>query len=210
MRGNMLVLIQLGGIILFNAIPLAGVLWWDWHVFEVILLYWFENVAIGVAHFVRMRIAERNSPPPRRESQANFFAMHYGMFTFVHGIFVIAIFGAALNGLSDYRGGLEMPLLALVFWQFVSLAADYVLTDGFKGQKSEDMLFQPYPRVIALHITIIAAGWFIAEMGSPVWAVALLVTLKTIGDIGFQMFQFRGDPSNVIVSLRKTRDGGQQ
>jgi hypothetical protein len=46
-------------------------------------------------------------------------------------------------------------------------------------------------------------------MGNPVWAVALLVTLKTIGDLGFQMFQFRGDPGNVIVSLRKTRDDGQ-
>jgi hypothetical protein len=206
----MLAYIQLIGIVLFNAIPLAGVLWFDWHVFEVILLYWFENVAIGVAHFVRMRIAERASPPPGGTSQANFFAMHYGMFTFVHGIFVIAIFGVVMLGLSDYRGGLGMPLLALVFWQFVSLASDYALTDGFKGQKSEDMLFQPYPRVLALHVTIIAGGWFIAEMGNPVWAVALLVTLKTIGDLGFQMFQFQGVPGNVVVSLRKTRDDRQQ
>jgi hypothetical protein len=72
------------------------------------------------------------------------------------------------------------------------------------------MLFQPYPRVLALHVTIIAGGWFIAEMGNPVWAVALLVTLKTIGDVGFQMFQSRGNPGNVVVSLRKTRDEGQQ
>jgi hypothetical protein len=206
----MLAYIQLIGILLFNAIPLAGVLWFDWHVFEVILLYWFENVAIGVAHFVRMRIAERANPPPGGMSQANFFAMHYGMFTFIHGIFVIAIFGVVMEGLSDYRAGLGMPLLALIFWQFVSLAADYALTDGFKGQKSEDMLFQPYPRVLALHVTIIAGGWFIAEMGNPVWAVALLVTLKTIGDVGFQMFQSRGNPGNVVVSLRKTRDEGQQ
>lgn len=202
----MLAFIQLAGIVLFNAIPLAGVLLFDWHVFEVMLLYWFENVAIGVAHFVRMRIAERASPPPGGMSQANFFAMHYGMFTFIHGIFVIAIFGVVMNGLSDYRGGLETPLLALIFWQLVSLAADYVLTDGFKGQKPEDMLFQPYPRVLALHITIIVAAWAIAEMGGPVWSVALLVTLKTIGDVGFQVFQFRGDPGNVAVSLRKNRD----
>jgi hypothetical protein len=202
--------IQLIGIVLFNAIPLAGVLWFDWHVFEVILLYWFENVAIGVAHFVRMRIAERASPPPGGMSQANFFAMHYGMFTFVHGIFVIAIFGVVMNGLSDYRGGLGMPLLALILWQFVSLGADYALTDGFKGQKSEDMLFQPYPRVIALHITIIVAAWAIAEMGGPVWAVALLVALKTIGDVLFQISQSRGDPGNVVASLRKKRGNGPQ
>jgi hypothetical protein len=64
-------------------------------------------------------------------------------------------------------------------------------------------MFQPYPRMIALHITIIAAGWLIGEAGSPVWTLVILVVLKTVGDVLFQIFQFKGDPGNAIVSLRK-------
>lgn len=199
----MFVFAQLIGILAVNLIPLAGVLWFGWSVFEVIFLYWFENVAIGVTHFLKMRLAAQTNPTPEGKSTANFFAMHYGIFTFVHGIFVIALFGVAMNGLSNYAGGLEGPVAALIFWQFASLALDYLVTEKFKGQKADDLLFQPYPRMLALHVTIIAAGWLISEFGAPIWTLVILVVLKTAGDYGFYFFQFRGGPSNVIVALRK-------
>ena len=206
----MLALAQLIGIVVVNLIPLAGVLWFGWSIFEVIFLYWFENVAIWASHFLKMKFAERMSLPDATGSQANFFALHYGIFTFVHGIFVIALFGVVLGGFSNYRGGIAVPLFALFAWQFASIGIEYLASDGFKGMKSEDMLFQPYPRMLALHVTIIAAGWFVGEAGSPIWALVILVALKTVGDVGFQIFQFKGDPGNVVVSLRKNKPSPPQ
>jgi hypothetical protein len=41
-------------LILANLIPLAGVLFWDWSVFEVVVLYWLENVIIGGINILKM------------------------------------------------------------------------------------------------------------------------------------------------------------
>lgn len=37
-----------------NLIPLIGVLFWDWSTFEVVALYWLENVIIGAINVLKM------------------------------------------------------------------------------------------------------------------------------------------------------------
>ena len=37
-----------------NLIPLFGVLVWDWSTFEVVILYWLENVIIGAINILKM------------------------------------------------------------------------------------------------------------------------------------------------------------
>ena len=202
----MLVPIQLIGILAVNLVPVGGVLWFGWSVFEVIFLYWFENVAIAITHYLKMRMCARTTNDAEGLSTANFFLMHYGIFTVVHGVFVISLFGIVANGFATYRGGLPVPIFLIMAWQFISLFIDAALSSRFKDQKAGDMLFQPYPRMLALHITIIAAGWFIAEAGSPIWALVLLVLLKTLIDVGLFVVSFSGKPDNIVVSLRKITD----
>ena len=44
-----------------NLLPLIGVLAWGWQVFDVVVLYWFENVVIGVINILKMLVC---SPDP--------------------------------------------------------------------------------------------------------------------------------------------------
>jgi hypothetical protein len=37
-----------------NAVPIAGVLLWGWSIFEVVFLYWLENVIVGAINVLRM------------------------------------------------------------------------------------------------------------------------------------------------------------
>jgi hypothetical protein len=41
-------------LVLANLAPLAGVLVWQWSVSSIVILYWFENVVIGVINVLRM------------------------------------------------------------------------------------------------------------------------------------------------------------
>ncbi len=41
-------------LILANLVPLAGVLFWDWGIFNVVVLYWLENVIIGGINILKM------------------------------------------------------------------------------------------------------------------------------------------------------------
>ncbi|MCB1231964.1 MAG: hypothetical protein KDN19_16970 [Verrucomicrobiae bacterium] len=48
-------------LILANLIPLVGAVAWGWKVFDIVVLYWFENVVIGVINLLKMLIC---SPDP--------------------------------------------------------------------------------------------------------------------------------------------------
>jgi hypothetical protein len=201
-------LIQFLGTLLVNAIPLAGVIWFGWSVFEVLFLYWFENVAIGVTHTVRLLISTRTNAAADGKSTASFFAMHYGMFTFVHGIFVVTFFGIVGRGFMELEPGFAGPVLAMVGWQIAFLFIDTLRTEGFKGRLPNDMMFEPYPRVFALHMTVLAGGWLIGELGTPVWALVILVAVKTLFDLGLAVMSATGasNPSQVWSALRTRRD----
>ncbi len=110
-------------LILANLIPVIGVFLFDWDVLSILLLYWAENVVIGVLNVARMRACETgdilqellagaNRPIPDEIRQQlpqipgkalkfvliPFFIMHYGMFCFGHLTAVIGIFGNARLG----------------------------------------------------------------------------------------------------------------
>lgn len=100
-----------------NLIPVAGVLLWGWSVFEIVALYWFENVVIGAVNILKMATAagdtngSQHSPempdylraPGIAKHGAKlflipFFSFHYGMFCLVHGIFVFTLLGGKGGG----------------------------------------------------------------------------------------------------------------
>ena len=204
----MFVFVQILGTLAINAIPLAGVVWLGWSVFEVLLLYWFENVAIGVAHAARLGIATRTNKVADGWSTTAFFAMHYGIFTLVHGVFVLVYFGIVSGGLTTGSGGLFYPVAAIFAWQAVQLGFATVGTERYKGRSPSEMMFEPYPRVFALHIAVILGGFLIGEMGAPVWALAALVVVKTLSDlfIGLVFAPGGRTGTEVLASLRKSRD----
>lgn len=204
-------LVPLLGILAVNLIPLAGVIWFGWSVFEVLLLYWIENVAIGVMHAARMAISTRTNEVENGLSTTMFFCLHYGMFTLVHGVFVITLFGVVGGGIKELSGGLLGPSLAIFAWQVVSLCLDAARTEYFKGRRPDDLLFEPYPRVLALHLTVIAGGWFVSELGQPIWALVILVGVKMLCDLGIaavsSMFSGSGESVGATMrALRKPRD----
>jgi len=196
------------GTLVVNAIPLAGVVWFGWNVFEVLILYWFENVAIGFTHAARLAISTRTNAVATGWATTTFFMLHYGIFTLVHGVFVIVFFGVIGGGLADIGGGFVGPVLAIIGWQIAFLFIDSLRTEGFKGRTPDDMMFEPYPRVFALHLTVLAGGWLIGEIGSPVWALVILVGVKTMFDLGVAWLSSgrTGNVGNVLAALRKQRD----
>ena len=127
-------------LILANLIPIAGVLWLDWEVVDILLLYWTESVIIGAINVLRMISSECNNLlagllPAAREQlmtaaleKSNiqlpmkaiksfvipFFVLHYGMFCFGHLTFVVSLFAN-----SSTSGGITSAIPALSdssFW----------------------------------------------------------------------------------------------
>jgi len=172
-----------------NVVPLVGVLAFHWTVFSILLLYWFENVVVGAFNILRMLFAQPSSVGTNAGKLflIPFFTVHYGMFTMVHGLFVITLFGpkgpfspSPAAFLAAIRGaGIWPAALAIAASHAFSFLHNYLASGEFKRTSPQQLMMQPYARVVVLHITILAGGFAAKAAGAPVFALLVLIVLKT-------------------------------
>jgi len=192
-------------VLAINLVPVAGVLWFGWSPLVLLLLYWAENVFVGVFNTLRLRAYEAHGaglPGPFRLS--NFFVMHYGMFTLVHGIFAVVVgtlFAAPVEG-GEVLGAGARAGSGFEPWSFlVALASIGLLhlTDflrwrankGWEQGSADAQMFAPYGRIIVLHITIIGGAVVLAATQAPASYIALLAVLKTFIEAGWSLMSDR-------------------
>ncbi|HEV2749154.1 MAG TPA: DUF6498-containing protein [Gemmatimonadales bacterium] len=74
-----------------NLVPLVGVLFFGWSVYATLLLFWVENVIVGVFNILRMVAATPDNQLAwaAKVFMIPFFTFHYGMCVMVHGLFVL-------------------------------------------------------------------------------------------------------------------------
>lgn len=183
-RGSGLVLLAA------NLLPLYGVLVWDWPVYHLMALYWAENVAAGIFTLLRMVVANPLAGIP----MGLFFCVHYGMFCYVHGVFVVALFGPqGVQAMDPWPllGALASPelllatllLLASHGWSFVAHALGAARGVGAGPGDVRTIMMRPYGRMVVLHVTILAGGFLSAAAGAPEPALVLLIVFKIVADL---------------------------
>ena len=113
-------------LLIANAIPIVGVLFFGWSLITILVLYWLENGIVGFWNIPRIALAQgsvlpRSSeePEPGRRVVASaalerlqlvpraglsiFFIAHYGIFWLGHGIFVFTL--PMFGGIGSGSGG---------------------------------------------------------------------------------------------------------
>ena len=105
-------------LVIANAIPLIGVLFFGWSLLTILVIYWVENAIVGLWNVPKIILArgsmipsgEGEAPASRVETLvgtampstgraviALFFVIHYGGFWLGHGVFVLAGLPAFVN-----------------------------------------------------------------------------------------------------------------
>lgn len=205
-------------LVLVNLLPLGGVLALDWQVFDVLLLYWSENVVIGVVNVLRMAMCQPGIGLGRLAMAAQgmtdtqratlsqfgaairwflipFFILHYGMFCSGHLMAVVSLFGGDVATASVQSLFFGMPLhemwlsplwigiAAIAVSHLYSFAANYIGTGEYRRTNLMQLMQRPYGRIIALHITVIAGGALVTWLNGPLWALVVLIAIKTAYDL---------------------------
>ncbi len=169
-------------LIISNLVPLAGVLFFDWIVFEVLLLFWAENVVIGAINVARLWTLYQRRNHGTLLLFIPFFCFHYGLFALVHLVFLMAVFRPDAPD-SYSLAALFVPLAALVASHVYSHYAHFLGRQEYLHVTPQQLMTQPYSRVLALHVAILLGGWVVQWFGEPVLALVALVLVKIAFDV---------------------------
>lgn len=183
-------------LLLANLLPAVGVLFLGWEVFPLMFLFWSENVIIGAINVLKLLTCDPDSPAAwvGKLFLVPFFCIHYGMFTFVHGVFVIFIFGGGLGHTGDLPGPatfwhimrvnhLGWAVLGLAVSRAISFSTNYIGGGEYKRANLQQLMSQPYARIIVLHLAVLGGGFLMMTLRSPTAGLLLLVALKIVFDL---------------------------
>jgi hypothetical protein len=184
-------LLPIVSILIGNLIILYGVLYWGWQIQYLLFLYWLENIAIGYFAVAKMRFRRRHYP--KEQCMWPFFLVHYGFFTFIHGVFVIMFnvveLGAGENA-PFYSEGLwnvlSLYTLMVLGYLFLSHGFSYVVNfivkEEYKKLSTDKLFLMPYTRIVIMHLGVLGIGVPLMIVGDGLWAVLVVVAAKTFFD----------------------------
>lgn len=199
-----------------NITPLIGIILFGWNPFIILFIYWFESAIIGILNIFKMLISgaiQDKKFSPGDFSMAlflsAFFTVHYGMFMFVHGVFLIVFFfmftdisllDKAFNNFdfSSLTGGFIpesmtatgfieselFPIAALLAYHIVYFFANFIYTGEFDKNNAGDYMMHPYKRIVIMQLTIILGAFAIFLTGfKSIAFVILWIVFKIAADL---------------------------
>ena len=194
-----------------NLVPLIGVVFLGWDAASIVLLYWIENLIVGIFNVLRMFLVkvESRSKQFQKLFMIPFFCIHFGGFCAVHGFFLLVFFkigspDAVLSDSGAWMGpliflqllygvvmqlwhgrppGLEWPVVGLFVSHGISFIRNFIYGQQYLSLKVKDIMMRPYKRIVLMHVVIILGAVLIMKLGSPVALLSLLIFLKVALDI---------------------------
>ncbi len=200
-----------------NLVPLAGVAFWGWKVADVVLLYWLENVVIGLMNALRIACADPQhlvssryggtglkpgELPIAKLALIGFFFVHYGAFCAVHGTVLAEIFpvrgpdGARLGIGAVLAEMLREPavlasVLMLLGSHLVSFRVNYIGREEYRHADVARLMLQPYRRILVVHLFILFGGFVLAAWSVPTAGIAVFIAIKTAIDFNMHLRERR-------------------
>lgn len=202
-----------------NIFPVFGVVLWGWSTFEIVFLYWTENVIIGAINVLKMLMSPAcaNRTELRRASLEGqpvktffymllgkalvipLFMIHFGGFCAAHGAALISIFhkGESVDfGSLLSQNGILYGAAILATNHFFSFFFNHLGRKEYRKISMQRLMLSPYGRIVVLHIAIIAGAFLALLFHSNIGVLIVLIMMKTGMDLRFHIAE-HAMPCNV-------------
>jgi hypothetical protein len=169
-------------LILFNLIPIIGVVFLNWSILQMVVSYWTESLVLGAFNIMKMFKCEgsiapsinpsfggKPSPLTANPSTARifytvFFMFHYGGFCMGHLIFILVFFGGSMvpegvNKSLDWT--IIISVISFIIIHAISYKKNYIGKLEYKVANPKQLLFAPYGRIVLTHVFIMATGFIV-------------------------------------------------
>ncbi|MEO0548514.1 MAG: DUF6498-containing protein [Pseudomonadota bacterium] len=186
-------------ILAVDLFPAFAVIGLGWGAVPLVFLYWLENLVIGVVALARMLATSMKDSPVGALGMlfvGPFFVVHYGMFCFVHGIFVATFANEGLTGGGESFGfptplglidialssGPYLPnfLLVIIALQVFLFVRDFLMRGEYLEASIEKEMRAPYGRIVVLHFGLFAGAFALVTLGEPMLGVLFLIIFRAV------------------------------
>lgn len=193
-------------IVISNLIPVFGVAVLGWDAAPILMLYWAENIVVGLLTLPRIlaarggRTGGPGQPPSNPLAVGCFFVVHYGIFCIGHLVFALALAGDFIE--VDGRGGdiwsrtfgdpsFSWAVLAIAGIHIVMQIRDWWMVRAWRDASPTLEMFRPYGRIFVLHLTVLMGAWLMLAYKAPAWSVLLLCLCKAVLELVGAVFTGR-------------------
>lgn len=164
----------------------------------LVWIFWLQSVLIGIFNFFELYSVKdpdsssmsMNGQPVTKGGMgcaAFFFLIHYGIFHFVYGVFL----------LTGYRTGVNNKLVLLTAGIFLIESTWQFIRRRFTPENGPvnvgKLFFVPYLRVIPMHFMILLPS--LLGVGSSV----IFLVLKTVADAGMYLLTRQKPGTDTVV-----------
>lgn len=189
-----------------NLVPLVGIFSFEWSLFSVLFFYWLETVVVGLLNIPKMLMAKGKDKAldhalreAKQSKNSKFiystlnisivplFLFHFGMFVFVHAVFLFGFYEAVDIPLQNIGIAIGVFLVSHGY----SFFRNFIGNKEYAHRSMKQQMMQPYTRVVILHLAILFGAFPLMIFRSSIWAVLILIILKTGIDIVLHLREHR-------------------
>lgn len=197
-------------LLLANIFPIFGVLFFNFDLAQILLLYWAESGIIGFYTLFKIivLVKKTNSFTPRLAGLAFIpvFIVHFGIFMIVHLFILLSLIktqnwgDAESTFTSNLLAGLPIVALINLFISHgVSFFRNFLGNKEYLEENSDGkVMLAPYKRIILMHLTILFGAFLAGYYKSSMPILVLLIVLKTAVDLFGHYKSHKAKHSSII------------
>jgi hypothetical protein len=130
---------------------------------------------------------DRHLPRINNFFVAAFFLVHYGFFTFGHGVFVFQLFlhqEMTLDNVLAFfsQKGVMLALVGLMVSHGANFFSD-LASGRLATANPAKVMGEPYHRIVVLHLVVLGSAFALTFLDAPVAGIVILALVKTFMDV---------------------------
>lgn len=188
-------------LIISNLVPAIMIIYGGWTISDILVLYWAESGIIGFFNIFKIMLSRSFKTFSNKEQIpdyikndtvflfikiffAAFFTVHFGGFMAGHAVF---LFGLVLRGFNSsspfsnfwsYIENVRFGILALFISHGYSFFSNYIIGKERETTSIEQLFAAPYPRIVVMHITILAGAFLMMALKTNVAFLIVFIIIK--------------------------------
>lgn len=158
---------------------------WPYH--EVLWIYWFQSVIIGLFNTFRVMLSPKESGGRFKNiAMGIFFLFHYGFFHVVYAIFLDLY---KFFDIDPFRQAEILYAIGLFAASHLVSFIYYFVFDHEERLPTEKQMMVPYRRIIPMHLTIIFSPILFILWSDQLSGVLFFLSIKSIADVVMHVWE---------------------